>query len=142
MKDHPAHGDLGLQHLDEMPGDRLALAILVRREEQLVRFRQPFLELGDDLLLIRIDHVVGLEALLHVDAERTEAPALRLGDVLGPVGEVADVPDARAHGVLVAEVAGDGPRLRGRLDDDEALGHRRDTLAPDRTAAGPRYCAA
>jgi hypothetical protein len=125
-----------------MPGDGLALAILIRREEQLVRLCEPLLEVGDDLLLLRVDDVVGLETLLDVDPERAEALAQRLRDVLGPIGEVTDVPDARAHGVAVAEVAGDGPRLRGRLDYDEALGHRRDTLAPDCTAAGPRYCAA
>src|SRR5262249_48089956 len=87
----------------------------------------------------RIDDVVGLEALLDVDAKGAEALALRLRDVLRPVGKVAHVSDAGPHGVAVAEVAGDRPCLRGRLDDDEALGHRRDTLAPVHPDAGPRY---
>ena len=140
VEHHPPDGHLRLQHLDEMPGDRLALAILVRREQELVRLGEPFLQVGDDLLLLGIDDVVRLEALLHVDAERAEALALRPRDVLGTIREVADVADARPDGVVVAEVAGDGPRLGGRLDDDEALGHRRDTLAPDSAGAGPRYC--
>ena len=36
VEHHAAHGDLRVQHLLEVPGDRLALAILVRREQQLV----------------------------------------------------------------------------------------------------------
>ena len=36
VEDHPAHGHLRLQHLEQMPGDRLALAVLVRREQELV----------------------------------------------------------------------------------------------------------
>jgi hypothetical protein len=36
VEDHAAHRHLRLQHLDEVPRDRLALAILVRREQELV----------------------------------------------------------------------------------------------------------
>jgi hypothetical protein len=36
-------GTFGFRHLDEMPRDRLALAILVRREQQLVGFESSFL---------------------------------------------------------------------------------------------------
>ena len=39
VEDHPADGHLRLQHLEQVPGDRLALAILVRREQQLVGVR-------------------------------------------------------------------------------------------------------
>ena len=53
VEDHPPDGHLGLQHLDEVPGDRLALAVLVRREQELVGVREPLLQVGDDLLLVR-----------------------------------------------------------------------------------------
>src|SRR4029450_9201730 len=63
-----------------------------------------------------------------------------LRDVLGAVRKVTDVSDARAHGVAAAKVSLDGPCLRGTLDDDEALAHRRDTLASGSASARRRYC--
>ena len=128
VEDHAPDRDLRLQDLDEMPGDRLALAILVRREQELLGVLEMLLERGDDLLLARVDDVVGLEALVDVDAERPEALPLRLRDVGRAVGQVADVADARLDGVVAPEVAGDRPRLGGAFDDDQALSHRRDTL--------------
>ena len=113
VEDHALDGHLRLQHLHEMPGDRLAFAILVRREEELVGVRESLLQVGDDLLLSGIDDVVRLEAVVDVDAERTEPLPLRLGDVLGPIGKVANVADTRPDGVAAAEVALDGSRLRG-----------------------------
>ena len=76
VEHHAADRNLRLQHLDEVPGDRLSLAILVRREQELVRVLQVLLQLGDDLLLARVDDVVRLEPLVDVDAERAEALAL------------------------------------------------------------------
>ena len=62
-----------------MPRDRLALAILVRREQELVGVREALLQLGDDLLLSGIDDVVRLEAVVDVDTERAEPLALASG---------------------------------------------------------------
>src|SRR5262249_53923624 len=84
---------------------------------------EQLLESGDDLLLAGIDDVVGLEARVDVDAERSEALALGRGDVGSAVRQVADVADARLDGVVAAQVSGDGPSLCRGLDDDEALGH-------------------
>ena len=85
-------GTLRLQHLEEVPRDRLALAVLVGREVQLARVLQRRLELGDDLLLVVGHHVDGREVVVDVDAEPAD---LRLGDVLrrvpGAAGKVADV---------------------------------------------------
>ena len=142
VEDHAAHRHLGLQHLDEVPGDRLAFAVLVRREKELVRAGEPLLEVGDDLLLARIDDVVRLEVLGDVDAERAEPLALSLGNVPRAIGEVANVAYARSDRVVLSEVALDGSRLRRRLDDDEALAHGRNTLAPLSTVIGARYCPA
>ena len=91
VEDHALDGDLRLQHLDEMPRDRLALAILVRREQELVGVGEALLEVGDDLLLVGVDDVVRLESVVDVDAERSEPLALRLGDVLRAIREVANV---------------------------------------------------
>ena len=96
-----------------MPRDRLAFAILVRREQELVGVGEVLAELGDDLLLLRVDDVVRLEPVVHVDAERAEALALLLGHVTGAIRQVADVADARLDGVVAAEVAGDRSRLCG-----------------------------
>jgi hypothetical protein len=123
VEDHPPRRHLRLQLLQQVPGDRLALAVLVRREQQLVGVLQLLLQVGDDALLVRVDHVVGLEPLLDRDAERAVPFPLLLRDVRCPLRQVADVADAGLDHESGAEVAGDGLRLGGRLDDDECLGH-------------------
>ena len=52
VEHHPPDGDLRLQYLDEMPRDRLALAVLVRREQKLVGVGEVLLQLADGLLLL------------------------------------------------------------------------------------------
>ena len=69
-------GTFGLQHLAQVPGDRLALAILVRRQQKLVGLLQLALEVGHDALLVGVDHVVRLEAVLDVDAMRPHGLSL------------------------------------------------------------------
>ena len=44
--------DLGLENLEEVPGNGLALAVFVCRQVQLVRLFEELLELGDLLLLV------------------------------------------------------------------------------------------
>jgi hypothetical protein len=120
VEDHPANRHLRLEHLAQVPGDRLALAILVGREQDLVGLLDVLAEGGDHLLLLRADHVEGREVVLDVDAEpRPRLPLVLGGDVGGPLGEVADVPDARLYGELGPEEARDRARLGGRLDDHE-----------------------
>ena len=125
VKDHAADGHLRLQHLDEVPRDRLTLAVLVRREQELVGVLQVLLQLGDDLLLLGIDDVVRLEFLVDVDAEGAEPLALGCGYVGRAIGKIANVPDARLDGEVLPEVARDRPRLGGALHDDQPLTHRR-----------------
>ena len=138
VEDHAPHRHLRLQHLEQVPGDRLALAVFVGREQELVGLLQELLQLADLLLLVRVDDVERLEVVLDVDAEpRPLLLLVLLGDVGGALGEVADVADARLDDEVVPEVALDRPRLRGRLDDHQALvfglrSHRRVTIArPD-----------
>ena len=122
VEDHPPHRHLRLQHLREVPGDRLALAVFVRREQELVGVLQLRLQVGDDLLLARVDDIERLEVVVDVDAEAGPRLALVLRRDLGRVvGQVADVADRRLDDVVGAEVAGDRLRLGRRLDDHELL---------------------
>ena len=123
-------GNLGLQHLEQVPRDRLALAILVRCEQELVGFGEVLLQLRDGLLLVRIDDVERLEAVLHVDTEPRPGLFLVLLRDLGcAVRKVADVADRRLDDEVRPEVAGDRARLGRRLHDNETLRHRRVTIA-------------
>ena len=47
VEHHPADRHLRLEHLAQVPGDRLTLAVLVRREPQLICRGQRLLQLGD-----------------------------------------------------------------------------------------------
>ena len=122
VEDHPADGHLGVEHLQQVPRDGLALAVLVCREEQLVRVLERPLELGDLLLLVGVDDVVRLEVGVHVDRELPEAALLLARRQLGRGRQVADVSDAGLDGETGPEVARDRLRLRGRLDDHQPAG--------------------
>ncbi len=120
VEHHPADRDLRLQRLDQVPGDGLALAVLICREVQLGGLLDQFLELGDLGLAVRRDHVQRLEAVVDVDAEARPRLTLVLrGDVGGVARQVADVADARLDDVAGPEVTGDRLGLRRGLDDDK-----------------------
>lgn len=69
VEDHAPDGHLRMQHLHEVPPDRLTLAVLVRRDVQLVDLLERRLELLDHLPLTRRDDVDGFEPVRHVHAE-------------------------------------------------------------------------
>ena len=119
VEDHALDGDLGLQGLLEVPGDRLALAVLIRGEVELVGRLQRPLELGDLLLLVGVDDVVGREVVVDVDAEPPERPALDLGRHLARRGDVADVADGGLDEPVLAQIARDRLGLGRALDDDQ-----------------------
>ena len=103
-----------------MPGDRLALAVTVRGQVELVDVLEQVLQLGDGALLVRADDVERLEVGVDVDAE--PRPRLRLvlgGHVGGSPGQVADVPAGGLDDVVGAQVASYFARLGRRLDYDE-----------------------
>src|SRR4029077_3268127 len=96
--------------LGDVPGDRLALAIRVRREVDVLLVLRRLLDLVENLRFA-LDHVVlGGEILLDVD------PELRLR-------QVHHVADRGLHLVVAAQVLAERLRLGGRLDDDEVLCH-------------------
>ena len=116
---HRLLGDLVEQHaLDvgvrgahlvrQVPGDGLPLAILVRREVQLVGVLDQGPELADLLLAVRAHDIERLEVVLGVDAEaRPGLGLVLLRHVGGVAGQVADVTDRRLNGVPLAEVTAD-----------------------------------
>ena len=121
VEHHALDGDLGLEHLEEMPGDRLTLAVGVRREQELIHPRELLLELGDLLLLVGADHVDGLEVVLRVHAQPRPRLLLVLGrDVRGALGQVADVTDGSLDHIVGPQIGLDLARLGGGLDDHQA----------------------
>ena len=141
VEDHPVHGHAGLERVDQVPGDGLALAVLVCREVDLAGVLHQLLEPADLLLAVGADHVERLEGVVDVDAEPRPGGALVLGrDVGGVARQVADVPDARLDDVAAAQVSGDLVRLRRRLHDDQRLAPGRGRPPPGRRlrAAGGR----
>ena len=106
-----ALGRAQVQHLGQVPGDRLALPVWVGGEDDLTRILlDRRAELGDRLLAV-VDHlVVGLEALLHVHPELL-------------FGQVADVPHRGKDVETVTQEPLQSPRLGGALDDDQTFRH-------------------
>src|SRR5439155_16476425 len=96
--------------LRDVPGDRLALAVGVGRQVDVLLVLGGLLDLLEDLRLALDDVVLGREVALDVD------PELRLG-------QVHHVADRGLHQVVPPEVLAERPGLGRRLDDDEVLGH-------------------
>ncbi len=125
MEHHPLHRDLRVEHLEQVPCDGLALAVLVGRQVELLGLPQQLPDVRHLLLLVRRDDVEGLEVVFDVDAEPGPAPlvAKGLGSVLGAGGDVPDVTDRRLHDEVGTEETLDRPGLRRGLDDDEFRAH-------------------
>ncbi len=112
VEHHPLDRHSRLQRLEQVPRDGLALAVLVRGEEELVRILQRRPQLLHHFLAAGGQLVGRFEAVVDVDGE---ALARQIGDVS----------DRRAHLISVTEEARNRLRFRGRLHDDERPGHRR-----------------
>ena len=126
VEDHPLDRDalLGLELVEQVPGDGLALAVLVGGEVELVGVLEQRLELGDVLLLVARHDVVGLEAVVDVDGQPAPGLVLDLGRGLGgALREVADVADGGLDDVALAEVPADLAGLRRGLDDHQLVCH-------------------
>jgi hypothetical protein len=96
-----------------VPGDGLALAVLVRREEDLVDLLGQLGQLGDLLPAVGRHHVEGVEPVVDVDAE--PGPRLLLvarGHVGRVARQVTDVAQAGLDHVTRAEIARDRLGLR------------------------------
>ncbi len=98
------------QLIGDMEGDRLALAIRVGGEVDMVLALGLLLYVLDDLGLARNDMVFGLEVMLYIDAE-------------GALGQIDDMADRGGHHIVGPEVSLDGFRLGRRFYYDEILCH-------------------
>jgi hypothetical protein len=110
VEHHALHRHLRLELFEEVPADRLPLAILISGEVDLVGRFQRRLEPADHVLLVVVDDVGRFEPVVHIDAQ-----ALRR--------QVTNVTDRRLDDEIVAKEPGDGAGLGGRFDDHEGFGH-------------------
>jgi hypothetical protein len=99
-----------LQHLGEVPGDRLALAIGVGREDDLGLFLDRRAKLVDGLAAALHDLVVRLEAVVDLHAHLL-------------LRQVADVAHRRFDVEPLAQKPLQRFGLGGRLDDDQSFRH-------------------
>ncbi len=118
VEHHAAHRHGRAEQLEEVPGDRLALAVLVSGQQELVGVLEGLLQRPD---LGGVGHdVERLEVVLGVDAQ---AAHLGVRDALRHLcrrrRQVPDVADRGEHRVAVAQEALDPPRLGRRLHDHE-----------------------
>ena len=118
MEDHAFDWDLGLEGLDQMPGDGLPFPILISGQVKFIGCFQSLLQVGDGLLLVFADHIVREEAVVHVDAELAIPGLVLSGDLRG-LGQVADMPDGSHHRVTIAQVSTDLPGFGRRLHNHE-----------------------
>ena len=97
---------LFLQHLEHMPGDRLAFAIRVGRQNQPVGALDRLGDVVEALLRLGIDLPQHVEIVVRIDRS-----------VLG--GEVAHVAEGGQHFVAGPQIFVDRLGLCGRLDNDD-----------------------
>ena len=126
VEHHPLHRHLRLQHLEHVPRDRLALAVLVGREVELARrpSAPPSARRRPASCRRARRRPASKWSSTSMPSRRTSGLVTLFGALLGAAGQVADVADARHHRVAVrAEEALDGLRLRAGLHDHERFGH-------------------
>src|SRR6185312_746934 len=99
-----------LENLGEMPGDRLAFAVGIGREQQSLRLAQAADD-GLDVALALLEHLV-LHGEAAIGVDRT---FLR--------HEVANMPVGGEHLEVLAQVLLDGACLGGRFHYDQIVGH-------------------
>ena len=98
------------QYLVDVPGNRLAFAVEVRREVDRVGLLRR-LDDGVDVLLAVLGQLV-----VHFE------PVVRVHRAF-LAGQVANMAIGRQDDEIVAEIAIDGGRLGGRLHDEQVFGH-------------------
>ncbi len=92
------HGGRRVEHLEQVPGDGLALAILICGQVELGGPLQLGLQPLDDVLLVPAHHVERLEVVVDVDAQDLPLALVGLGHVGRVAGKVPDVAHRGVHG--------------------------------------------
>ena len=114
VEDHPAHRNLGLEFVEQMPGNGLSLAVTIGGEQKFVGLLEQALELTDRRPLLRGDDVDGSELVVNIDAGARPGLTLVLGGHLGGAGgQISHVTLAGSHGVLGPQVPGNHRGLVG-----------------------------
>ena len=103
-------GGIEAEGLAEMPGDGLSLTVLIGSKPDGARFGSGLLQLGHHPALVGGDHVFGLEALVHVDAELL-------------VLQVANVAETCLYSEILPQILLECLRFRRRLHDYQILHH-------------------
>ena len=112
------HRDLGLEHLEQVPGNGLAFTVTVSCEIKFVGVLQGCLELGNLLLLVRGHHVVRLKVVVQIHRELADGCLLQLGRQVGGLRQVPDMAHRSRHLKALPQIAGNGLAFGGRLDND------------------------
>ena len=111
-----------LEQFDQVPADRFALAILIRRDIHFAGRFQKLFQLVDYLFLLRGDHVERLEAVVHLDAQPGPGfVAVARGNFGCAGGKVTNMAHACLDFIIVGQEPADRPRLGGRLHNDQFL---------------------
>jgi len=111
---------LRLQRLDQVPADRLALAVFVRGKHEHLRIAEHGLDFAHSFLAVFRDHIVRREIVLNI--HRKARPRFRLDGLRHLVRRTRQVANMAVTGhdlVVTAEETADRFRLRGRFDNNQ-----------------------
>ncbi len=117
VEDHPPDRAVGLEDLGQVPADRFAFPVLVRRQVEFGGVLDQLFQGGYRLLLGRRDDVERREVVFDIDPH--PGPGLALdggGDLGGGGGKIADVAEGRLHPVPVGKEGPDCPGLGRGFD--------------------------
>ena len=123
VEHQPMDRHLRLEQLVEMPTDGLAFAVFVRRQIQVFGLLDQPLELADLGRLAGRDDIERIEILVDIHAQpRPGLIAIFVGNLAGPLRQIADVADAGLDREPAAQKLADRAGLGGRLDDHQGFG--------------------
>jgi len=120
VEDHPLGRYPRLEFLHQVPGNGLALAVLISGEQEFVSVLEQLLELCDLLPFVGIHDIKRLEVMVDIDAQASPRFAsIFCRNLSSLIRHITNMADAGFHDVVLAKEASDRPRLPRRLDDDQ-----------------------
>ena len=114
---HAVDRNLGLEDFLQVPRDGLTLAVTIGCQVERVHFFKLALELGNLLLFVRVDNIIGFKAVFNVYGELAVRALLQVFGQLRGLRKVTDMTHGRVDQVVLAEVAANGLDLGGGLHD-------------------------
>ena len=119
MKNHSLNRNLGLQHLHQVPGNGLTLAVFIGSEIELVCVFQGGLQVANGFALAGRNGIHRLEVVFDVYRELANRGLLELRRHVFGVDQITDVPNRGQDLEIVAQVLANGFGFGRRLDDDQ-----------------------